>query len=136
MGRYGRGAAFTVDTRPGRRGTTIIEASGELDFHTGPMLRDSVLHSVTAGNPEIVLDLGGLEFLDSTGLAVLIRGLKECRAAGGAFTIACLKPGPERTLRTAGVLRLFDVYDTITTAEESFTIPNRIPPRVMSTTAR
>src|SRR6185312_5545754 len=76
MGRYGRGAAFTVDTRPGRRGTTIIEASGELDFHTGPMLRDSVLHSVTAGNPEIVLDLGGLEFLDSTGLAVLIRGLK------------------------------------------------------------
>jgi anti-anti-sigma factor len=92
MGRHVPAAAFTVDSRPGRRGITVIEAFGELDFHTGPMLRRFVADSVAAGKTLVVLDLGGLEFLDSTGLAVLIRGLKECCAAGGAFALSCLIP--------------------------------------------
>ena len=124
MSRSARAAAFTVDSRPGRRGITVIETFGELDFNAGPRLRSAVLESVTAGNALIVVDLGGLDFLDSTGLGVLIRGLKDCRAAGGTFALARLTRRPKHTLQMAGVLNLFDLYDTVEAAEEVLAVPN------------
>ncbi|WP_194924879.1 anti-sigma factor antagonist [Catenulispora pinisilvae] len=121
-------AAFTLDVRAGRCGITVIEASGELDFYTGPMLRRSVAESVAAGNALVVLDLDGLDFLDSTGLSVLVKGLKVCRAAGGAIAIARLPRRPEHTLQAAGVLKLFDLYDTVDAAENAMASPSGAGP--------
>lgn len=112
-------AAFAVHTRSDRQGVRIIEACGGLDFYTAPMLRRSVLESVAEGDVLIVLDLDRLEFLDSTGLSVFIRALKVCCGAGGALAIARLPRRPEHTLRTAGVLTLFDLYDTVDAAEDA-----------------
>jgi anti-sigma B factor antagonist len=118
MSRSVSAAVFTVDRRLGQRGITVIEAVGELDFYTGPMLRKAFSESVAEGNAVIVTDLEGLEFLDSTGLAVLIRGLKECNAAGGTFALARLTRRTTHTLQTAGVLHLFNLYDTVEAAED------------------
>jgi len=119
MSRSVPAAVFTIDKRLGQRGgITVIEAIGELDFYTGPMLRKAFSESVAEGNALIVTDLEGLEFLDSTGLAVLIRGLKECNAAGGAFALARLTRRTTHTLQTAGVLHLFNLYDTVEAAED------------------
>ena len=123
MSRFAPAAMFTVDSW---RGITVIHAAGELDFYTGPMLRSTLLASVAEGNALIVIDLGGLEFLDSTGLAVLIRGLKECNAAGGAFVLARLTLRTTHTLRTAGVLHLFDLYDTAEAAEDALSRPSGV----------
>ena len=123
MSRSAPAPAFTIDSRNGRHGITVIKACGELDFYAGPRLRTAVLESVADGKALIVIDVGGLEFLDSTGLGVLITGLKVCRAAGGSFAIARLTRRLERTLRTAGVLALFDLYDTVEAAEDAFSSP-------------
>jgi len=126
MSRFAPAATFTVDSRLGRRGITVIQAAGELDFYTGPMLRNTLLASVADGNALIVIDLDGLEFLDSTGLAVLIRGLKACNAAGGALALARLTRRTTHTLQTAGVLHLFDLYDTVETAEDVLACPSGV----------
>ena len=50
---------------------------------TGPKLRQTIVHRVQDGDTKIVLDLSGVDFVDSTGLGVLIGGLKRTRSHGG-----------------------------------------------------
>ena len=55
---------------------TIVEVGGEIDVYTAPKLRDKITELVAAGVYDIVIDMEAVEVLDSTGLGVLVGGLK------------------------------------------------------------
>jgi anti-anti-sigma factor len=84
-------------------GAARIQALGELDLATVPILDAELAGLRDAGFPHLILDLGGLEFMDSTGLRCILRYDAEARQDG--FSMALL-PGPP------AVQRVFQVTET------------------------
>jgi anti-sigma B factor antagonist len=85
----------------GGRHTVLI--AGELDMASAPELE--ALISQLASHPgEIVLDLKGLTFMDSTGVRLILRMLELCRENGCGFSLRSLTPQVRRLLDVAGVM--------------------------------
>ena len=61
---------------------TVLEVGGEVDVYTAPRLRERLVELVDGGARNVVVDLGRVDFLDSTGLGVLVGALKRLRAGG------------------------------------------------------
>jgi anti-anti-sigma factor len=69
--------------------STIITVGGEIDVYTAPKLRDLITELVGQGRYHLVVDMSGVEFLDSTGLGVLVGGLKKVRSNNGSLHLVC-----------------------------------------------
>ena len=80
---------------------SILSATGEVDVFTAPTLDEAISAELAAERSRLVVDLSGVSFLDSTGLGVLVKGLKGARDAGGS-----LRPGRDRRDR---IRRIFEI---------------------------
>jgi anti-sigma B factor antagonist len=96
----------------------VATVSGELDAHTAPILQRRLLP--LAGRPEsqLIVDLAGVTFLDSTALGVLIGTAKLLRAGGGDLVVASGDPRLRRLFELAGVLPLLRLEPTLAEAVE------------------
>ena len=95
---------------------TVLTVRGEVDVYTAPRLRERLVELVEAGARSVIVDLSRVEFLDSTGLGVLVGALKRLRAVGGSLALVC---GHERLLkifRITALDRVFSLYDTVEAA--------------------
>lgn len=103
-------------------GVTVVAVGGELDFSSASQLR-LVLRTALAGTrrPYILIDLAELTFTDSTGLGLIICGLKGARARGGMLALAVVPPNTAALLRVAGLTRLLPAYDTVAAAQAALT---------------
>src|SRR3954470_14947717 len=87
----------------------VIRVEGEIHATTAPAFSEQLNDAIARGRTRVVLDLTGVEFIDSTGLSVLLNGLRRVTRVHGAMLIACANPT---------VLRLFE----ITKLDTTFTI--------------
>lgn len=79
---------ITTAQIPGGDGAgTVVAVTGELDVFTAPSLEEALQALIADGNADIVIDLSGVEFLDSTGLGVMVKALKWAREAGGGLRV-------------------------------------------------
>lgn len=69
---------------------TVIRASGYLDVSTSPRLREKILEVAADSPPVLLIDLGPIEFLDSSALGVILNGWKVLQAEGS--TLAVISP--------------------------------------------
>ena len=76
---------------------------GELDIATGPVLERRMRELRDAGFRRLVLDLGGLSFMDSTGLALVVRWDLDARADGFDFALLPGTPGVQRLFELTGL---------------------------------
>ena len=88
-----------------RPGFTVIAVSGEIDVYTAPKLRERLIGLVEAGSYQLIVDMEGVEFLDSTGLGVLVGGLKRVRAHDGWIDLVCTQGRILRIFRITGLTR-------------------------------
>jgi anti-sigma B factor antagonist len=95
---------------------TVIEVSGEIDVYTAPRLREKIISLVDAGRYHIVVDMERVEFLDSTGLGVLVGGLKRVRAHDGGIDLVCTQERILRIFRITGLSKVFVIFDTVDAA--------------------
>jgi anti-sigma B factor antagonist len=95
------------------QGRTVIAVSGEIDVYTAPRLRETLLSLVDAGNYRLIVDMEGVEFLDSTGLGVLVGGLKRVRAHDGCIDLVCTQGRILRIFRITGLSKVFNIYDSV-----------------------
>jgi anti-sigma B factor antagonist len=100
-----------LDTRH-ENGHTIIEITGEIDVYTAPKLRDRISELVADGNFHLVVDMENVDFLDSTGLGVLVGGLKKVRAHDGSIQLICTQERLLKIFRITGLAKVFAIHGT------------------------
>ncbi len=93
-------------------GTTVITVGGEIDVYTAPKLRESIADLVAGGQVDLVVDLAGVDFLDSTGLGVLVGGLKRVREQGGSLKLVCDHERLLKIFAITGLDKVFEIHDS------------------------
>jgi anti-sigma B factor antagonist len=97
----------------------VLALTGDADLASAVSLR-ATLTEATATTPSwLVLDLAGLDFIDSTGLGVLVGALRRVRAGGGDLRVAAAQPGIARVFSVTGLDRVFGVYPTVEDAQQA-----------------
>jgi anti-sigma B factor antagonist len=102
---------LTLTTREAD-GKTIVAVGGEIDVYTAPKLRDKITELVSAGSYDLVIDMQEVEFLDSTGLGVLVGGLKKVRAHDGSLQLVCNQDRLLKIFRITGLAKVFVIHET------------------------
>lgn len=95
---------------------TVVEVRGEVDLYSAPRLKSVIGDLTASGRNRIAVDLGGVEFMDSTGLGVLIGGLKRCREADGALALVAPAEPVRKVLTITGLDKVFPIYNTASEA--------------------
>jgi anti-sigma B factor antagonist len=93
-------------------GKTIVAVGGEIDVYTAPKLRDKITELVAAGVYDLVVDMGEVEVLDSTGLGVLVGGLKKVRAHDGSLQLVCSQDRLLKIFRITGLAKVFVIHES------------------------
>src|SRR5688500_8224204 len=91
---------------------TVVAVGGEIDVYTAPKLREQLVDLVAAGSYHLVVDLEAVEFLDSTGLGVLVGGLKRVRAHDGSLELICSQERLLKIFRITGLAKVFVIHDS------------------------
>ena len=86
----------------------ILRVVGEIHATTAPEFSERLNAAIAQGHTGVVLDLTGVEFIDSTGLSVLLNGLRRVTRVRGTMVLACANPT---------VLRLFEITKLDSTFE-------------------
>ena len=97
---------------------TVIEVGGEIDVYTAPKLREQLVDLVNQGRFHLVVDMEAVDFLDSTGLGVLVGGLKRVRSYDGTLSLVCSQEKILKVFRITGLTKVFPIYPTLQEALE------------------
>jgi anti-sigma B factor antagonist len=87
--------------------------SGEVDVATVPKMREQLHNLVARGDNHIVVDLDAVDFLDSTGLGVLVGALKRVRSSGGDLQLVCTQPRIRKVFEVTGLTKVFAIHDNL-----------------------
>lgn len=115
-------------TRREQEGISILQLDGRLTF--GPEdieLNDEIRHAIAARKVRLVIDLGGVDKIDSAGLGTLLYARAELRRAGGGLALANLKPAHLQILLVAKLETVFDVFKNEQDAINSFFPEREVP---------
>jgi anti-sigma B factor antagonist len=89
----------------------LITMEGDLDIYTGPSLRQEAIGAMTSeGCYDVLVNLEGVDFLDSAGLGILVGLLKRARVHGGNLSLICPRPGVLRILEVTRLASVFAIY--------------------------
>ena len=92
---------------------SVVEVGGEVDVYTAPRLRDRLNELVSSGQEHIVVDLARVDFLDSTGLGVLVGVYRRLLRAGGSLDLVCPQERLLKIFRIAGLDSVFKIYSSV-----------------------
>jgi anti-sigma B factor antagonist len=92
---------------------TVFDVKGEVDLDTAPDLKEQLAEAIRGGATDLVVNLGLVEFLDSSGLGVLIGALKRCKEAGGTLALAAPRRPVQKVLTITGLDKVFPIHDTV-----------------------
>src|ERR1700712_1918648 len=92
---------------------TVVVVGGEIDVYTAPKLREQLIDLVSSGNYHLVVDMEGVAFLDSTGLGVLVGGLKRVRAHDGSLRLVCSQERILKIFRITGLTKVFPIHTSV-----------------------
>lgn len=107
----GRGLEMKIAVRSLDDATSVIELNGEIDVYTSPKVKDAVGSLIDSGVYHIVIDLAHVRYIDSTGLGVLIGGLKRVREHGGSVNLVCDNPQIRKIFDITGLVKIFGIFD-------------------------
>ncbi len=91
---------------------TIFDISGDVDLATSPELRKALLRELRELKmPRVVLNLGAVRYIDSSGVASLVEGLKASRDVGSRLILFGLNRSIREVLQLSRLLKIFEIYE-------------------------
>jgi anti-sigma B factor antagonist len=99
-----------------RNGYTVLSPQGEIDFATGPQLKNAITDVLVSGEVHVVVDLLRVGFIESTGLGALIGGRRRALALNGTLSIVVEDPKVLKVFRITGLDKVFTIVDTVEAA--------------------
>jgi anti-sigma B factor antagonist len=89
----------------------VVELGGEIDVYTSPKVKDAITELIDQGHYNLVINLEKVRYIDSTGLGVLIGGLKRVREHGGTVNLVCTNPQIKKIFDITGLVKIFGIFD-------------------------
>lgn len=90
-------------------GAAVVRVIGELDLATAPQLRDVFADLTGQGTIHVTVDLSEMAFIDSTGVTVLVSGLKRLHDAGGDMALESPKASAMKVFEITGLTSVFTI---------------------------
>ena len=100
-----------VHVRESEDDAYVVELGGEIDVYTSPKVKDAITELIAQGHYNLVINLEKVRYIDSTGLGVLIGGLKRVREHGGTVNLVCTNPQIKKIFDITGLVKIFGIYD-------------------------
>jgi anti-sigma B factor antagonist len=92
---------------------TVVEIGGEIDVYTAPRLREKLIELVSEGSYHLIVDLERVDFLDSTGLGVLVGGRKRVKPHEGSLQLVCTQEKILKIFRITGLDQVFSIRASV-----------------------
>lgn len=96
--------------------TCLLAVRGEVDVYTSPVLKSRLHEVIDEGCTDLVVDLDGVAFIDSSGLGALVSGLRKVKERSGSLRIVCSRDNILKVFRITGLDKVFPI---VATAEEA-----------------
>ncbi len=101
---------FSLNSRHLDNDTVVVDLQGEVDAFTAPKLKQEIINQIERGVKRIAINLADVKYLDSTGLGVLIGGLKRAREKSGQLVLICPNVRIMRIFDITGLAKIFEMF--------------------------
>lgn len=103
-----------LDIRAERRdGACYITLQGEVDVYTAPRLKETLVEEIASGCSNVLVDLEDVGFIDSSGLGVLVGGMRRAKEGGGTIRLVCTRDNILKIFRITGLDKVFPIFSTV-----------------------
>lgn len=94
-------------------GYTILDITGDIDLANSPMMRKALLGEIKEKKtPKVFLNLKSVRYIDSSGIATLVEGLKAARETGARLILYGLSNSVREVMQLSRLQKLFEIYDS------------------------
>ncbi len=90
----------------------IIDCSGDVDLYTSPRLREALLAQIQSGAKSVLVNMGEVGYIDSSGIATLVEGLQLSRTTQTRFGLFALRRNARSVLELARLHKVFNLFET------------------------
>jgi anti-sigma B factor antagonist len=94
-------------------GIEVIDAAGEIDVAAAPQLRKLLTDLTSKNSYQLVVNLAKVEFLDSSGVGVLVGAAKRVRAHDGSLDLVCTQPRILKIFKITGLTKAFAIHQSV-----------------------
>jgi anti-sigma B factor antagonist len=88
----------------------VLALEGEIDLHESPEIKEKMQPLLAAKQPRIVIDLSGVSYIDSSGLALFIEAMQRVHSYGGKFALCSLRPSVKSIFEIARLDQVFSIF--------------------------
>ncbi len=103
-----------------RNNLPVLQLKGRFDAHEVEPVNDWIMEQTAAGNVRLIVNLEGVNFIDSTALSALVRGLKLCREKNGDLHVCSLMQPVRVIFELTRLDKAFDIFSTEEEAAKGF----------------
>ncbi|MBN1351729.1 STAS domain-containing protein [candidate division KSB1 bacterium] len=91
----------------------VIEPVGDIDLYSSVEVRKKVLSFIQKQIPILLIDLGKVDYMDSSGVATLVEGLQGVRKYGGRLALVNLATGVKAVFELSRLDKVFDIFESM-----------------------
>lgn len=105
--------SIQIDVRK-ESGTAVISVVGDIDLYSSPQVRQTILDTLSQkSESRVLINLIGVKYIDSSGVASLVEGLQLARKSQIKFGICGLNKAPRQVLELTRLISVFEVFDSL-----------------------
>ncbi len=94
--------------------TTIIDVTGDIDLYSSPQVRQTILDTLNQKlATRVLVNLTGVKYIDSSGVASLVEGLQLSRKSQVRFALCGLNKAPRQVLELTRLIKVFDIFESV-----------------------